>query len=601
MKPALLNNRYQVVRVLASGGFGETWLAEDSFLPSRRLCVIKQLKLLADNPKVRQLVHERFQREAAILEELGQASSQIPELYAYFEEGGRFYLVQEWIKGQTLAEKIRAEGTLSESIVLEILTGILPVLSYIHDRGIIHRDLKPDNIILRQADEKPVLIDFGAVKETVGTVLNSQGETVSSIVIGTPGYMPPEQAAGRPIFSSDLFSLGLTAIYLLTGKHPQTLQTDPRSGEFIWRIGTPAVSSAFADIIDRAIQYHPRDRFATAEDMLTALQRALPSLVPLTNQPVLATSTAILPTQSYSHASIPPTQAQSVALPPSVPPPVPPASLPASVPLPSIPPTQLHSTSSKPPFLRPAQWVGATAALLLLTGSYFYYQKQPDREAQAALEEIQMLHLQGEHQDCINRAQSFPDQSPERLERVESLLAECLSARDQQTLQAAVDIASQPDANLKEAIAEASKVPATSPVYSDAEHYIFKWQTTVLQNYLNDHSSTTISRLQPIVEQITKEEISISYDSSSNALFAQERGIRISTALFMEVLRGNGAEVRSEYTDFMRLVVYPRQGSQQGSLTADQWQTYVQDKTKAEKPSDQLEKELLNQVQLTDR
>ncbi|PSB65677.1 serine/threonine protein kinase, partial [filamentous cyanobacterium CCP1] len=132
MTPTILNNRYRVLQVLAKGGFGETFLAEDSFLPSKRPCVIKQLKTMADNPQVYRIIQERFHREAAILEELGRSSSQIPELYAYFEESDRFYLVQEWVEGQTLANKVRQTGLLNESTAYQLLENILPVMGVIH-------------------------------------------------------------------------------------------------------------------------------------------------------------------------------------------------------------------------------------------------------------------------------------------------------------------------------------------------------------------------------------------------------------------------------------------------------------------------------------
>ncbi|AFY48848.1 serine/threonine protein kinase [Nostoc sp. PCC 7524] len=267
----LLNNRYRVIRTLGGGGFGETFIAEDIQMPSHRRCVIKQLKPIHNNPEIYQLVQERFQREAAILEDLGSYTDQIPTLYAYFQSDGQFYVVQEWVEGETLTVKFRQQGVFSESAVREILANLLPVLEYVHSKRIIHRDIKPDNIILRHRDGKPVLIDFGAVRESMGTVVNSQGNPTSSIVIGTPGYMPSEQAAGRPVYSSDLYSLGITAIYLLTGKQPQELETDPRTGEIMWHTHALSVSPTLAAVIDRAIAYHPRERFATAREMLEAL------------------------------------------------------------------------------------------------------------------------------------------------------------------------------------------------------------------------------------------------------------------------------------------------------------------------------------------
>lgn len=276
----LLNNRYQVIRTLGSGGFGETFLAKDVNMPSERLCVVKQLKPIQNNPQIYQLVQERFQREAAILEELGGASQQIPCLYAYFIDGGQFYLVQEWIEGDTLTTKIEKQGLFTNSAVEELLINILPVLDYVHSKHIIHRDIKPDNIIIRNLDHKPVLIDFGAVRESMGTVVNSQGNATSSIIIGTPGFMPSEQAAGRPVYSSDLYSLGLTAIYLLTGKRPQELDIDTQTAEIVWRHFASNINPNLAGVIDQAIAYHPRERFASARQMLNALQQQFATLPP---------------------------------------------------------------------------------------------------------------------------------------------------------------------------------------------------------------------------------------------------------------------------------------------------------------------------------
>jgi serine/threonine-protein kinase len=272
MTPTLLNNRYRVLQPLGAGGFGNTFLAEDSYMPSGRKCVIKQLKPVTNDPKTYKMIQDRFQREAAVLEDLGEGSNQIPNLFAYFSEGGQFYLVQEYIEGETLTKKVEKGGVQSESEVKRILVSLLPVLDYIHNRHIVHRDIKPDNIIVRKRDNLPVLIDFGAVKEAMNTVVNDPNNSAPSMVIGTPGFMPSEQAGGRPTFASDLYSLGLTAVFLLTGKMPQELETDSRTGEFIWRRHAPNVNSNLAMVLDRAIRLHPRDRFANAKEMLDALQ-----------------------------------------------------------------------------------------------------------------------------------------------------------------------------------------------------------------------------------------------------------------------------------------------------------------------------------------
>ncbi|MEM7556506.1 MAG: serine/threonine-protein kinase [Cyanobacteria bacterium P01_A01_bin.84] len=274
----ILENRYRVIRVLGSGGFGETFLAEDIQMPSGRKCVVKQLKPISNNPQFHELICDRFQREATILERLGGSSEQIPALFAYFQASGQFYLVQEWIEGETLSEKVRKNGALSEGNVREILGQLLPVLNYVHNSGIIHRDIKPDNIILNRQTGLAVLIDFGAVRETMGTVINSQGKPTSSIVIGTPGYMPSEQAMGRPIYGSDIYSLGITAIFMLAGKQPEEIGTDPLTGEINWQQCIKNISPELTAIIKKATEYHPRDRFLSAKEMLDALQASTGSI-----------------------------------------------------------------------------------------------------------------------------------------------------------------------------------------------------------------------------------------------------------------------------------------------------------------------------------
>ncbi len=265
-----LNNRYEIIRELGDGGFGKTFLVRDHQMPSARQCVVKQLKPLHENAEIYTMVQERFQREAAILEQLGE-HDQVPRLYAYFCEADLFYLVEEYVEGDTLTQKVEREGAQPEPIVTAMLVNLLPTIAHVHQQKIVHRDIKPDNIILRKSDQKPVLIDFGAVKETMATMLNTQGNSARSIVVGTPGYMPSEQMIGRPVYASDLYSLGLTAIYLLTGKLPQELDTDPQTGAFLWRGYAPQVSAGLAAVLDRAIQINPGNRFGSAQEMFMAL------------------------------------------------------------------------------------------------------------------------------------------------------------------------------------------------------------------------------------------------------------------------------------------------------------------------------------------
>ena len=272
----LLNNRYEILEQIGEGGFGETLLAKDTQMPSYRYCVIKQLKPVTDDPETYELIQERFQREAATLEQLGTYHQQIPTLYAYFQENHYFYLIQEWIEGETLSEYCQKNGGIDEKKLRKILSSLLSVLEYIHEKEIVHRDIKPDNIMLRQGSLEPVLLDFGAVKETMGTVMTSSHRPTHSMVVGTPGFMPSEQAVGRPVYNSDLYALGLVGIYALTGKTPAEFATDMATGNLLWRSDASEISSELAEVLDCVIQSHPRDRYGSAKEMRLALEGASP-------------------------------------------------------------------------------------------------------------------------------------------------------------------------------------------------------------------------------------------------------------------------------------------------------------------------------------
>lgn len=264
----LFRHRYRILRSLGRGGFGVTFLAKDVTLPGSSLCVIKQLCPKVSNPVTLQRASQRFEREAKILSQLG-SHAQIPRLLDYFQMDGEFYLVQEYIHGRTLAKEVKLKGTLSETDVKQFLREILPVLSYVHQHQVIHRDIKPPNIIRCQDDGRLVLIDFGAVKEQFIEVETTQKATTTHFV-GTLGFAPAEQLALRPTFSSDIFALGVTCLYLLTGKPPMEFDYDVASGEVAWRAAI-CVSPYFGKILDKMLKVSACDRYQSADEVLRVL------------------------------------------------------------------------------------------------------------------------------------------------------------------------------------------------------------------------------------------------------------------------------------------------------------------------------------------
>jgi serine/threonine protein kinase, bacterial len=268
---------YPIIKQLGNGAFGKTFLSTNTLMPSHPYCVIKQLIPTSTDPNSYSLIQEQFKKEGLILEKLGeQRNGMIPKLYAYFVEDGEFYLVQEYIGGETLLDRVKKYGQFTEIRVRQLLKDILPVLTYVHNQNVVHRDIQPKNIILREGTDQPVLIDFGAVKETMGTTQTLSGNTAKSVIVGTPGFMPAEQMSGRPMFVSDIYALGLTSIYLLTGKMPEEMDSDPSTGQVEWQKYAPNLSPQLMAVLNTAIHSVPSSRHNGAKDMLIALGEAMP-------------------------------------------------------------------------------------------------------------------------------------------------------------------------------------------------------------------------------------------------------------------------------------------------------------------------------------
>ncbi|MEH2241646.1 serine/threonine-protein kinase [Nostoc sp.] len=266
----LLDGRYQVLQVLGGGGFGQTYIAQDTHRPGFPKCVVKHLKPVIRSPKLLETARRLFTSEAETLEQLGN-HDQIPRLLAYFEDNQEFFLVQELIEGHTLKAELFPNQPWTEEKVIQLLQQVLGILQFIHSHNVIHRDIKPDNIIRRQQDGKFVLIDFGAVKQVQTQLLTVAGHMGATIIIGTPGYMSTEQGQGKPRPNSDIYSLGIIAIQSLTGLHPINFEEDPNTGEISWQ-HQANVSSELASVLSKMVLHHFKQRYQSATEVLQVLK-----------------------------------------------------------------------------------------------------------------------------------------------------------------------------------------------------------------------------------------------------------------------------------------------------------------------------------------
>ena len=311
--PLILAGRYLPVKLLGQGGFGAAFLALDRFTPTMRFCVVKQFQPTGNlNAQQLAIAEGLFEREATILEQLGNKNEQIPDLYAFFPlivenpQAGKpdqfFYLVQEFINGENLEEELARTGPFSEVAVKEVMEEMLKILQFVHSKGSIHRDIKPSNI-MRDKEGKLYLLDFGAVKQIAAGNVPGGGSTG----IYSMGFAPPEQMSGNQVYpATDLYALGVTCLYLLTGKSAQDLY-DPYHTTWNWRTYAPPISDRLGQVLDRLLLAAPKDRYQSAIEVLEALNE------PIAN-PLIQSPTPLQPPTP----SQPPTPPQS-AQPPTPP------------------------------------------------------------------------------------------------------------------------------------------------------------------------------------------------------------------------------------------------------------------------------------------
>jgi WD40 repeat protein len=261
----LLKERYRLLKPIAQGGFGRTFLSTDDTQPTKPRCVVKQFLPQPQNADSAATAAALFRKEAARLSQLG-SHPQIPQLLDYIEQNQQQYVIQEFIDGLQLAQELAQTGAFQEQRIRQLLLQLLPVLDFIHSHQVIHRDIKPENIIARPHGPF-VLVDFGAAKFATGTLLTRTGT-----LIGSASYAAPEQAAGKATFASDIYSLGVTCLHLLTHISPFDL-FDLAEGAWAWRdYLTQPISDELGHLLDKMVEPATNRRYNSAAAALAGIK-----------------------------------------------------------------------------------------------------------------------------------------------------------------------------------------------------------------------------------------------------------------------------------------------------------------------------------------
>lgn len=508
----LLGGRYQVIEILGIGGFSQTYVAEDTHRPGKPKCVVKHLQPATSNYKFLQNARRLFQAEAETLEKLGH-HEQIPRLLAYFEENQEFYLVQDFVPGHPLSDKLQPNQRWNESQVCLFLQEILSILVFVHEHGFIHRDIKPSNIIQRQQDNKLVLVDFGSVKQPwtqIGLAEQNTAEldVPATVGIGTPGYMAIEQARGRPRPNSDLYALGTIAIQALTGLHPVQLEEDAKTGEIIWQ-HQAQVSDALATILNKMVRYHFKDRYESAAEALAEIEQLAIFYLPTqlisasishqqntiaaasgvaTALPTLPTSQNTQPVVTLISATpeinqtkiIYPAPANNSALQPTV-----------------FSPLKQRQTAKYTAIAAPRPQyylrIGATmvaAAISLVAGYAIYW--QPQQQIEKTFEQVENLKAAGKATECITSATKIPETS--------RLYAQAQDALSACKLAQAKKLANSGD--FKSAIAQLSFLPKNSPANLEAQPLIKQWSQSILATASSKYESGKLDEAIALAQNI---------------------------------------------------------------------------------------------------
>jgi WD40 repeat protein len=258
----LIKECYRLIKRISQGGFYQTFLAVDESQFPPIPCVVQKLSFLQQTPEI-------FQYEVQKLAKLGK-HPQIPSLITHFTEDEYYYIIQEFIDGDNLASLVEKQGVFNETQIWQVLKSLLPVINFIHNHQVVHQNIKPENIILRSVNQNQdllnnlVLVDFAVMK----FIRDNQSKNE---IIGSPEYISPEQIQGKTVFASDLYSLGVTCIYLLTQIPPFEL-FDIANNTWVWRdYLTNSISEYLAQTLDKLVKHNLQERWQSADQLIYTL------------------------------------------------------------------------------------------------------------------------------------------------------------------------------------------------------------------------------------------------------------------------------------------------------------------------------------------
>ncbi|ELS04381.1 serine/threonine protein kinase [Xenococcus sp. PCC 7305] len=271
----VLQNKYHLIKKLYEEEIETVYVATTKDTSSSAQYLIQQFTPQYVSEAQLIAAKRLFNQEAAILQRLGH-HGQIPSIHDYFETQGQFFVVQEFIVGQSFQDELGEANAYSQQETIEFLNNILPVLNFIHDNNYIHRDIKPSHLMRNSADQKIALINFYSIKEKINPQnLDITGQFAPHLTVGTQGYIPMEQHLGKPVFCSDIYALGIVVIQALTKIKLIQLKYDDNNNP-VWRHLLPNVSAfdpEFLDIIDAMVCCNYQKRYQSAIAILESLKK----------------------------------------------------------------------------------------------------------------------------------------------------------------------------------------------------------------------------------------------------------------------------------------------------------------------------------------